>query len=270
MKLIHAIPVEKCGASGLPEHCTPLSRDIVVGFFVIPQSLASIKAQAETWQTEQSFTLHGHEGFSFVTGVEGENTYYSFVSLSEGKTLMITRDALDETILLAYQQEPDFLPSARQNQLFEQIMATVSFEPSVHLDCESGSKFSLYFYSKSDVDSAMFDLPIRVERCIVPRTERTADASLHALFTGPTSDEQASGAFTSADLQSLSSLYLGVSIENGSAIVNFKKGALEILNSSAARQYMVKSPIRMTLLQFPTITDIKYAIDGIIFDEWDA
>jgi hypothetical protein len=52
MKLIHAIPVEKCGASGLPEHCTPLSRDIVVGFFVIPQSLASIKAQAESWQTE--------------------------------------------------------------------------------------------------------------------------------------------------------------------------------------------------------------------------
>ncbi|MEK7719801.1 MAG: hypothetical protein AAB347_09360 [Bacteroidota bacterium] len=46
--------------------------------------------------------------------------------------------------------------------------------------------------------------------------------------------------------------------------------ALEILNSSAARQFMAKEPIRRTLLQFPGIKDVQYAIDGEIFEEWDA
>lgn len=270
MKLIHEIPVEKCGASGLPEHCTPLTRDIAIGFFVIPQSFASIQRQAESWQTQESFSLQDHAGFSFVMGVEGEYAYYFFVPLTDGKTLMITRDALDESILSTYQQEENFFPTARQKQLFEQIMATISFGTLPHLDCENGSKFSVYFYSKTDMENAMFDLPVRVERCIVPKTQRIADAALRALFSGPTSDEEEKGALTSNDLQNLSPLYLGVSIENGSAVVNFKREALEILNSAAARQHMAKSPIRMTLLQFPTITDVKYAIEGEIFDEWDA
>lgn len=270
LKLVHTVPVEKCGESGLPEHCTPLTRDIAVGFYVLPQSLASLRALAESWQTQESFVLQGRTGFSFVMGVEGENTYFSFVSLGDAKTLMITRDALDESMLLSYQNMPDFIPSARQKQLFDEIMTTVSFETPEHLACDNGSTFLLYFYSKVDLENAMFDFPIRVERCITPKTQRTADAALRALFAGPTTDEMSKGALTSVDVQNLAPQYLGVTIQNGTAIVNFKKEALTILNSAAARQFMVKSPIRMTLLQFPTITDVSYAIDGKIFDEWDA
>ncbi len=270
MKLIHAVPIEKCSESGLPEHCTPLTRDMTIGFFVIPLSLASIQAQAESWQTAEPLILHDRTGFTFTTGVEGVNTSYSFVPLSEKTTLMITHDSLDESILSHYQNQPDVISFERQIQLFDQIMATVSFEIPEHLNCDNGSKFSLYFYSQTDYENALFDLPVRVERCIMPKPENIADAALRALFDGPTTDEHVNGAVTSIDMQNLAPLYLGLTIKDGVAIVNFKKQALSMLNSAAARQFMVKSPIQMTLLQFQNITDVTYAIDGVIFDEWDA
>ena len=145
--------------------------------------------------------------------------------------------------------------------------ASSSFAPTAH--CGNGTQFSLFFYSKTDFENAMFEHPVTVKRCI-PKTSKVADAALHALFAGPTQDEQKQGALGSADLEALGTLYLGVSVQNGTAIVNFKPDALKILNSAAARQMMVKSPIAATLKQFPTVTNIEYAINGKIFVEWDA
>ncbi|HVW67255.1 MAG TPA: GerMN domain-containing protein [Candidatus Peribacteraceae bacterium] len=140
---------------------------------------------------------------------------------------------------------------------------------SAMADCSNGTLISLVFYSKTDFENAMFEHPVTVKRCI-PKTTKVADAALRALFAGPTADEQKRGALGSADLQALGPLYIGVTVQNGTAVVNFHKDALKILNSAAARQMMVKSPIAETLKQFPTVTSIDYAIDGVIFNEWDA
>lgn len=136
-------------------------------------------------------------------------------------------------------------------------------------DCSNGTLISLVFYSKTDFENAMFEHPVTVKRCI-PKTTKVADAALRALFAGPTASEKKEGALGSADLQALLPLYIGITIKNDTAIVNFKKDALKILNSAAARQMMAKSPIAATLKQFPTIKNIEYAIDGVIFNEWDA
>jgi hypothetical protein len=90
----------------------------------------------------------------------------------------------------------------------------------------------------------------------IPHTLAVADASLRILF-----DEYQ---------RELKPHYLGVKIENGVAIVNFKREALQYLNGPACLQTSFKAPIAATLQQFPTIQQVEYAIDGQLFTEWDA
>jgi|CXWL01.1.fsa_nt_gi hypothetical protein len=128
---------------------------------------------------------------------------------------------------------------------------------------------TLVFYSKSDFENAEFLHPVSVERCI-SKSGTMAHLVLKQLFAGPTADEKKKGALGSADLQALGSFYLGVSVEKGIGTINFKKEALSILNSAAARQMMAKSPIEETLKRLSGVKEVNYAIDGKVFVEWDA
>jgi len=143
----------------------------------------------------------------------------------------------------------------------------------------------LFFYKKEDLMSAAFNSPVRITRTI-PKTPLVADAALRELFAGPTDEDHVQGARTSEDLQKLSKYYLEITIHQqypdptrplsssqsifGVAVVNFTKEALNILNSAAARQLMAKAAIEATLRNFSTINHSIYAIDGEVFDEWDA
>lgn len=128
---------------------------------------------------------------------------------------------------------------------------------------------TLVFYSKGDFKNAEFLHPVSVERCI-PKSGSVVHVILKQLFAGPTPDEKKKGALGSADMQALGSFYLGASVEKGIATVNFKKEALTILNSAAARQMMAKAPIEETLKKLSSVTEVKYAIEGQVFTEWDA
>ncbi len=128
---------------------------------------------------------------------------------------------------------------------------------------------TLVFYSKTDFEKAEFAHPVSVQRCI-PKTTNIAFVVLKQLFAGPTADEKKKGALGSADLQTIGLSYLGVSVDKGIATVNFKKDALTILNSAAVRQMMAKAPIEATLKSIEGITVVKYAINGKVFDQWNA
>lgn len=132
-----------------------------------------------------------------------------------------------------------------------------------------GQSVQLHFYSEDDLRNASFDHPVVATREI-SASDDAMDAALRLLFAGPTEEEEGRGARTSGDLTRLGPLYLGMWTDGAVVIVNFRREALEILNSAAARQLMAKEPIRRTLLQFPAIEDVQYAIDGEIFEEWDA
>jgi len=269
IQLVHAIPTEYCGESGLPEHCTPLTRDITIGFFVIPQSWETVKAQADEWQKQDIFESEGRKGFFFTMGVEGKYTHYVFLPLTDTTTLMVTRDSIDENTLLSYKDAPHFLPAADQEALFLQVMHTLHFFSLSSEQCGAKLTLTLPFYSEDDLQNAFYDHPVRILRC-VDRTPTVADTALRLLFVGPTEEEQLQGARGSNDLQRLGTLYIGVTINDGIAIVNFTQEALQILNSTAARQFMAKEPIRSTLLQFSSVNDVQYAIDGVVYEEWDA
>ena len=80
----------------------------------------------------------------------------------------------------------------------------------------------------------------------VPRTKRPAEAALKLLFAGPGPEEMAKGM---ESLTPLGDYYRGVSIKNGTAIVNFRKGAERYLHVSGAacQQEQVLTPIVKTL-----------------------
>ncbi len=134
------------------------------------------------------------------------------------------------------------------------------------------TEVSLTFYSSNDFQNATFDTPVTVTRVVSIDPQAPAmDTILRELFEGPTAAEQQAGAVTSEDLRALGPLFLGTSIDAAGVVtVNFSQDALPILNSAAARQFMVKSPIEATLRLLPAVKEVKYAFDGVPFEEWDA
>jgi spore germination protein GerM len=114
----------------------------------------------------------------------------------------------------------------------------------------------------------------------INKTQTTAHAALKELFKGPTAQEKAQGFVSPLEkpldngsgqqVGPLGNYYLGVSITNGTAVVNFKPEAMRYLNSPACIQGLVKTTIEKTLKQFPTVKKVEYAIDGEVVTEWDA
>lgn len=128
----------------------------------------------------------------------------------------------------------------------------------------------LYYFSLQDMTNATFDHPVVVARTISYRGE-LADAAVRELLKGPSKDESRRlNARMSDDLRALAPLLIGVTVEGDTATVNFKKEALTILNSAAARQMMAKQPIEQTLLHLTGVTKVQYSVDSKIFTEWDA
>lgn len=133
----------------------------------------------------------------------------------------------------------------------------------------SEATVSLYFYTQDGLSNASGDPTFRVDR-MVPSTDITPDEILTLLFDGPMEDEQTAGARTYEGLTAVGDSFLGVTVQDNVAIVNFKPEAYVYLNGAAAMQGMVKAPIEKTLKAFLMITDVQYAQDGVLFTEWDA
>ena len=136
----------------------------------------------------------------------------------------------------------------------------------------------VFFLDSKDPRSETDCAVTRVVTRTVSVTPRVADTALRELFKGPTTAEQSAGlataftpnANTGEATQMLGEYYLGVSIKNETAIVNFSRLALGYLNSPACLQVAVKAPIIDTLKQFSTVKKVEFAIDGEIYTEWDA
>jgi len=129
----------------------------------------------------------------------------------------------------------------------------------------------LFYYSLQDLNNATYDKPVVVARTVSYRENKLYETAVAELLKGPTKDEaRRLNARMSQDLRSLADDFIGVTVEGDTATVNFKASALDVLNGAAAMQFMVKTPIERTLLQFPEIKKVQYAIDGKVFDEWDA
>ncbi len=107
----------------------------------------------------------------------------------------------------------------------------------------------------------------------VHATNNLVDSTLRLLFQGVSKDEKNQNLGDSFGFNSSEPLikyYIGVTIKDGIAIVNFQKGAMVYLDGALCEQESVKAPIEKTLLEFPSIVEVKYAIDGKIVEEFDV
>jgi len=103
-------------------------------------------------------------------------------------------------------------------------------------------------------------------------------ATFKELMKGPTPAERAEGLLSTFEpsqgsmsgTQALADYLIGLSLNEGTLSINFEPEALGYLNSAACMQESVKKPIEETMRQFPEVKRIEYAIDGVIFEEWDA
>ncbi len=98
----------------------------------------------------------------------------------------------------------------------------------------------------------------------IPMDASLADASLNELLKGPTAKEKAGNLedlFHMENELPLAASYIGVTLKDGVATVNFKESGLRYLNSPACMQASIKSSIENTLKQFAPIKTVEYAID---------
>ncbi|XKT74974.1 MAG: GerMN domain-containing protein [Patescibacteria group bacterium UBA2103] len=110
-----------------------------------------------------------------------------------------------------------------------------------------------------------------VLRSLPKDTEHVEEKTLTLLLEGPKSQEVGYfSPFIHENELSLIETYEKLEIEEGRAVLYFRKPALTYLNAPAFEQLLIKESIEKTMLQFESINSIEYAIDGEIFDMWDA
>jgi len=104
----------------------------------------------------------------------------------------------------------------------------------------------------------------------IPKTAAVARAALDELFKGTTEAERAKG-FESFDPESTKGIVKSLRVKNGAAYLNFTKRAFEQLGNATTSCGGGFFPmIEGTLMQFPTIKKVYYAVEGSTNDfyEW--
>lgn len=125
----HTVPVQKCGPSGLPEHCTPETQNPALSIGVIEKPYAALSTVLKTALPGQvtDFTAGTLAGVTYTLGAEGEGIV-SYVFPAGPSTLVVTRTYIDESVQANYQTAPGFIPLAEQKRMVEEdILPTLSF-----------------------------------------------------------------------------------------------------------------------------------------------
>ena len=107
-------------------------------------------------------------------------------------------------------------------------------------------------YGESGICSMRYDVKTKV----IPSVPRIADATLRQLFT--------------EYFPELAAVYSDVSIVNGVAYVNFTKDGEKYLDAPPGMSGAYMHSIKKTLLQFDTIKDVGYKIEGALKTSFDA
>ncbi len=125
----HALPVERCGLSGMFQHCVPMLRDWQIGFWPSPVPYATLAKQMKAYASQEftTKTFGGKEGTCIQMGVEGENVRFCVVPITAKKSLVITLDYIDSSVV--YSHVPGVTALAKIEEYFDRIADTMWFAP---------------------------------------------------------------------------------------------------------------------------------------------
>lgn len=118
----HVLQHERCGASGLFEHCTPTFTDWSVGLYISPSSPDYL--MQGLFEPER-FTRYfgGKAGTCAREGIEGEYTEICVVPWTEKKTLVVTYDYIDTSF--AYTDLPGITPTKTADAMYARIRKSI-------------------------------------------------------------------------------------------------------------------------------------------------
>lgn len=133
----------------------------------------------------------------------------------------------------------------------------------------------LFYPDKSDLDRDCI-ARASVERR-VGATRAVARQALDELVRGPTSLERDRGLSTPFERSvadpargPLEPADVAIRLRGRIAVVSFRSAAAAYLNQAICARVSVTSAIEATLLQFPTIEQVRFAVEGDVIDEWDG
>ncbi len=111
---------------------------------------------------------------------------------------------------------------------------------------------------------------VRAVNRTILKTKTVAKAALEELFKGAAKKEKAKG-LTSIFSQETSSILKNVNIKNGAAYVNLKDWVVQNLGTATTScgAFTFVTPIEKTLMQFPTVKKVFFAIEGSPKDYYD-
>lgn len=144
------------------------------------------------------------------------------------------------------------------------VVATTSSSVETATSSEAGSaddkiKVHVFYYTTGDISN---DASFSGFDRYVEKGPAVADAALRSLFLGPTQAEVVAGA-NPTTAPKLGAGYLGVSLVDGVAYVNLTQEAFNtIFGRAPGENAPLSGSIKKTLLQFDSVHDVRYLIDG--------
>lgn len=125
-RFAHAIQDERCGASGMFEHCDPVFIDWSIGLYVTEVGIQREDiAPLEMWD-ESGYDAYfgGRPGRCVTLGIEGENTDYCLATMPNGKTLVAVFDWIDTDFVA----QPGLTPVKTQKAYFARVRKSMQFQ----------------------------------------------------------------------------------------------------------------------------------------------
>ncbi|NNE97580.1 MAG: GerMN domain-containing protein [Pyrinomonadaceae bacterium] len=156
-------------------------------------------------------------------------------------------------------------------KVFGLILVVGFISTSVSAQSKKSMTVKIYFTDSNDNPNMQDCGKVKAVFRTVPKTKGVARAALNELFKGPTKQEREAGLFSWFSPES-KGLLKNINIKNGYAYVNFDGWLVENLGNATTScgSASFYSEIMTTLMQFPTIKKVFFAVEGdpAAYYEW--
>jgi hypothetical protein len=121
----HAIYEERCGASGMWEHCSPLWRDWSIGLYKILTPSGTLESEMRSIFKTEVFnrTFGNRDALCVTAGIEGEYSEVCVMELGPQSSLLVQRDYVDSTFI----NISDITPLPEQERIYEHFRQSIQF-----------------------------------------------------------------------------------------------------------------------------------------------
>ncbi len=125
---VRYVKEQKCGESGLPEHCRAFLENPAIAFGVLEENFDILKngKLKDVLQFSEPITLSEKTGIQYYAGVEGEGIVTIALPFKSNQTLLIqyTFDEMYDSL----EKNPEVYKSEEQKFVVDHILSTLKFD----------------------------------------------------------------------------------------------------------------------------------------------